>query len=117
MKRHLIVLGGTILAVAAVATAGVASGFGSQTSVRSFGHVTPMGPNTSGKKAVSLAQLRGVNFVSGCGFSHRNTDDVIVYPAQPGKSHDHTYIGNDSTNAFSTVGSMAGATTSCRRPG
>ena len=117
MKRHLIVLGGSLLAVAAVATAGVASGFGSQTSVRSFGHVKQMGPNMAGKKATSLAQLRGVNFVSGCRFSHRNTDDVIVYPGQPGKSHDHTYLGNDSTNAFSTVGTMLGATTSCRRPG
>jgi len=117
MKRHLIVLGGSLVAVAVVATAGIASGFGSQTSVRSFGHVKQMGPNGSGKKATSLAQLRGVNFVSGCRFSHRNTDDVIVYPGQPGKSHDHTYLGNDSTNAFSTVGTMLGATTSCRRPG
>lgn len=117
MKRHLIVLGGSLLAVAAVAAAGAASSFGSQGSARSFSRVKQMGPNTSGKKALSLAQLRGVNFVSGCGFSHRNADDPIVYPNQPGKSHDHTFLGNDTTNAFSTVGTMLGASTSCRRPG
>ena len=58
-----------------------------------------------------------VNFVSGCRFSHRNTDDPIVYPGQPGKSHDHTFIGNDTTNAFSTLASLQGKSSSCRRAG
>jgi hypothetical protein len=117
MKRHLIILGGSLVAIAAVAAAAAAASFGSQTSVRSFQHVKQMGPSTSGRKATSLAQLKGVNFVSACAFSHRNTDDPIVYPGQPGKSHDHTFLGNDTTDAFSTVGTMLGATTSCRRPG
>jgi hypothetical protein len=40
-----------------------------------------------------------------------------VFPGEPGKSHDHTFIGNDTTNAFSTLGTMLGATSSCRRSG
>ena len=56
----------------------------------------PAGPVTS------VDQLRGVSFVSRCTFSHRAPDDPIVYPAQPGASHDHTFLGNKTTNAFST---------------
>ncbi len=40
-----------------------------------------------------------------------------MYPGQPGKSHDHTFIGNDTTNAFSTLTSLLGQSSSCRRPG
>jgi hypothetical protein len=61
--------------------------------------------------------LQGVNFVSVCRFSHRNQDDVIIYPGQPGKSHDHTYVGNRSTNAASTLDSLLAAGTTCQRPG
>ena len=32
-----------------------------------------------------------------CGFSHRNQDDPIVFFNQPGRSHDHTYFGNEAT--------------------
>lgn len=118
MKRHLIIAGASLLAVATVGAAAAASSSpGSQTSVRSFAHVKQVGPSTSGRKATSLEQLKGVNFVSGCGFSHRNTDDPIVYPGQPGKSHDHTFLGNSTTNAVSTTATMLGASTSCRRPG
>ena len=41
-----------------------------------------------------------------CSFSHRNHDDPIVFPRQPGRSHDHTFFGNRSTNAFSTPASL-----------
>ena len=60
--------------------------------------------------------LRGVNFISVCGFSHRGPDDPIVLPRQPGFSHDHTFVGNDSTNAFSTPAQLRGGGTTCRRP-
>jgi Domain of unknown function (DUF1996) len=46
------------------------------------------------------------SFVVACSFSHRNHDDPIVFPRQPGRSHDHTYFGNRSTNAFSTPASL-----------
>jgi hypothetical protein len=50
-----------------------------------------------------------------CGFSHRNQDDPIVFFNQPGRSHDHTYFGNESTKASSTPASLrASGETTCR---
>lgn len=69
-------------------------------------------PNAQG-----LRMLQGVNFVNACGFSHRRGDDPIVYPGRPGLSHDHTFVGNTSTNAFSTVSSLRAARTTCSRSG
>jgi hypothetical protein len=59
---------------------------------------------------------RGVRyFAIGCAFSHRNQDDPIVFPGQRGRSHDHTYFGNETTNASSTPDSLrAAGQTSCR---
>ncbi len=71
----------------------------------------------AGAPATSMRDLSGVNFVSGCGFSHRGPDDPIVYPGQPGRSHDHSFVGNVSTNAFSTLGSLRGVASTCRRLG
>jgi Domain of unknown function (DUF1996) len=48
-------------------------------------------------------------FAVPCRFSHRNQDDPIVYPGRPGRSHDHTYFGNASTDAFSTPASLHNA--------
>jgi hypothetical protein len=59
--------------------------------------------------------LRGVNFIESCRFSHRAPDDPIVFPGKPGASHDHTFVGNRTTNAFSTFGSLISASTSCMR--
>jgi hypothetical protein len=64
----------------------------------------------------ALNPFPGVNFTSGCRFSHRAPDDPIVYPGQPGKSHDHSFVGNDSTDASSTLESLQASTTTCRRP-
>jgi hypothetical protein len=50
-----------------------------------------------------------------CGFSHRNQDDPIVFFNQPGKSHDHTYFGNEATKANSTPAALrASGQTTCR---
>ena len=119
MRRYAIVAVVTALGVGGVVGAGAAaSEFGSQGSSRSFERVANgVQPAGRSKPVKSLARLRGVNFVSGCRFSHRNTDDPIVFPGQPGKSHDHTFIGNDTTNAFSTLSSLLGQSSSCRRPG
>ena len=67
--------------------------------------------------AVSMRQLAGVNFVSGCGFSHRGPDDPIVFPGQPGRSHDHSFVGSVSTNAYSTLSTLQHSATTCRRLG
>jgi hypothetical protein len=61
--------------------------------------------------------LADVNFVSSCRFSHRRPDDPIVAPGQPGASHDHTFVGNRTTSAFSTVETLLAGATSCRRAG
>jgi len=64
---------------------------------------------------VSRADLRGVNFVESCRFSHSAPDDPIVFPGKAGASHDHTFVGNRSTGAFSTYASLRRSGTSCRR--
>jgi uncharacterized protein DUF1996 len=65
----------------------------------------------------SRASLAGVNFISSCRFSHRRPDDPIVFPAQAGASHDHSFVGNRTTSAFSTVETLLAAGTSCQRAG
>ena len=69
------------------------------------------------KRDARTAELRGVNFVSRCGFSHRAPDDPIVFFGQPGASHDHSFVGNTGTNASSTLASLLAAGTTCARPG
>jgi hypothetical protein len=64
---------------------------------------------------VTRADLRGVNFVETCAFSHRAPDDPIVFPGKPGASHDHTFVGNQTTDAFSSFGSLRSSGTTCRR--
>ena len=61
--------------------------------------------------------LNGVNFISVCGFSHRGNDDPIVYPNRPGISHDHSFVGNVSTDASSTLATLRAAKTTCQRAG
>ena len=69
------------------------------------------------RPAPNARALQGVNFVGSCTFSHMNMDDPIVSPGQPGASHDHSFVGNTTTNAFSTLGSLRAAATTCKRPG
>ncbi|MEP7158092.1 MAG: DUF1996 domain-containing protein [Chloroflexota bacterium] len=57
------------------------------------------------------------NFVSRCLFSHMAADDPIVHPGVPGDSHNHTFVGNVSTDAFSTLESLSAAATTCHRLG
>jgi len=76
----------------------------------------PGGPTEQAGKA-RLPQLQGVNFIGNCRFSHRAQDDPIVFPGTPGASHDHSFVGNRTTNAFSTLATLLGGSTTCRRPG
>lgn len=63
---------------------------------------------------VSPAQARAETadgvFITACNFSHRLSDDPIVFPGQPGASHSHDFIGNPTTNANSTYESMTAVT-------
>ena len=71
----------------------------------------------AGAKATGMAQLKGVNFVGNCRFSHRAPDDPIVSPRRPGASHDHSFVGNTTTSAFSTLASLRRGSTTCMRAG
>jgi hypothetical protein len=120
MNKYFVTAATTLIGIGALVAAGAAaSGFGSQSSTRSFARLSHrVRPDVRlGRVAPSLVRLRGVNFVSGCTFSHRNNDDPIVYPGKPGLSHDHTFIGNNSTNAFSSLDTLKGQTSTCRRAG
>jgi hypothetical protein len=64
---------------------------------------------------VMRADLAGVNFVETCRFSHSASDDPIVFPGKPGASHHHSFVGNTTTDAFSTFGSLRSGETTCRR--
>jgi hypothetical protein len=74
---------------------------------------------TSGYSASSLTRAEaagfpgGPHFVVQCGFTHRNNDDAIVFPGQPGRSHNHTYVGNFSVDASTQLGSLLGGRSSC----
>jgi hypothetical protein len=72
-------------------------------------------PGQNGEPGVTRGDLRGVNFVENCRFSHSAPDDPIVFPGKAGASHDHTFVGNRSTNASSTYASLRRSPTSCRR--
>ena len=39
-----------------------------------------------------------------------------MFPGQPGLSHQHTFVGNRTTNAFSSFGSLRSSGTTCLRP-
>jgi Domain of unknown function (DUF1996) len=71
--------------------------------------------NGDGKRReLPLRRLHGVNFISACAFSHRAPDDPIVFPGRPGASHDHSFVGNRTTNASSSLASLLESATSCR---
>ncbi|MEU0335398.1 DUF1996 domain-containing protein [Streptomyces sp. NPDC006193] len=56
-------------------------------------------------------------FQANCSVTHTAPDDPIVYPQQPGKSHDHTFMGNTTTDANSTTASLGAGRTTCKAPG
>ena len=67
--------------------------------------------------AQASSEVAALPLVVACGFSHRSHDDPIVYPRQRGRSHDHTFFGNRSTDAFSTPASLrATRRTTCALP-
>src|SRR5918997_5784990 len=57
------------------------------------------------------------SFISPCGTNaegHRNSDNFMAAPGKRnGSQHVHDYVGNLSTDAFSTIESLAAAGTTC----
>jgi Domain of unknown function (DUF1996) len=68
----------------------------------------------AGSASASTPKLHGSNFWSNCRFSHTANDDPIVVPRLPGRSHQHTFFGNVSTGAYSTLASLRRAATTCK---
>jgi hypothetical protein len=78
--------------------------------------VAPSGSATlqaAARAAQSGGFPNGGYFVVTCGFSHRSNDDPIVFPDAPGRSHNHTFVGNRSVSAGSTPESLIGGSTTC----
>src|SRR5215216_97922 len=71
--------------------------------------------NRSHAVAPELGGFEDVNFISLCRFSHRKPDDPIVFPGQPGLSHDHTFFGATATDAYSTPPALLGQRSTCSR--
>jgi hypothetical protein len=61
-------------------------------------------------------RLPSVAFVVTCIRSHQAKDDPILFPGTPGASHLHSFFGNRSTKASSSVADMLQADTSCEDP-
>ena|GEM_PF-1456355 len=58
-----------------------------------------------------------VNFVAVCSVTKRAPDDPIVFPGQPGRSHDHTFSGSLVINANSTADELLRGPTNCTNSG
>ena len=57
-------------------------------------------------------------FQANCAVSRSNlADDPIIYPGKAGASHMHTFMGNTTTNASSTLASLQAGNTACLAPG
>jgi hypothetical protein len=56
---------------------------------------------------------RRVDFTVTCTVAKTSSDDPIVFPRQPGAAHHHTFGGNLSTDAYTTVNSLSAADTNC----
>jgi hypothetical protein len=76
----------------------------------SFGVVAGAAP------ASQTERLHGNNFFANCRFSHTAADDPILFPGRPGAAHPHTFFGNRSTNAHSTLATLRSADTTCKPP-
>ena len=59
------------------------------------------------------APVRVAEFVAHCDFSHRASDDPIVFPNRPGAAHRHDFYGNRSARARSTTRSLQRGNTTC----
>ena len=70
----------------------------------------------SATAASAASSDHGASFAVRCDFSHRLSDDPIVYPGKLGASHSHDFLGNKSANAKSTYQTMIAAPTTCSRP-
>ncbi|MFE1957953.1 DUF1996 domain-containing protein [Streptomyces sp. NPDC059479] len=65
------------------------------------------------KAAAAPEVVRVAEFLAECKFSHRLPDDPIVVPGLPGGSHMHSFFGSHATDAYTNLGDLKGAATTC----
>lgn len=125
---------GTAGAALPPAAASSAPSGSSSASPSGAGHPVPgvqdpeaMGPSTLAAAVPPLTVTgtkarRGFHeFQANCTVTDHRSDDPLVFPGMPGASHNHTFFGNRTTTAASTVAALAAgaasAGTSCVAPG
>jgi hypothetical protein len=59
------------------------------------------------------AARAAAGWINDCPFSHAAMDDPIVFPREPGASHRHDFLGNETTDAYSTYRSLRNGSTTC----
>jgi hypothetical protein len=117
-RTHLVALSAAVVALVASGSSGAA---GSQPAdplpTSAPGATTSSGATSSPMRASRVVFRHHIaewNVL--CSADHFAMDDPIVFPGQPGMSHMHTFYGNTSTDAYSTVDSLAAASpSSCGR--
>lgn len=65
-------------------------------------------------KPVTGNPVKVAEFHATCTVSHHGSDDPIVFPGLAGVSHNHTFLGNKSTDANSTAQTLFAASTTCK---
>jgi hypothetical protein len=69
--------------------------------------------STSGAGTAGAITGNTGKFESVCFYDHSAKDDPIVFPGQPGASHLHDFISNNTTNANTTLASLQAGSTNC----
>ncbi|GAA0511592.1 hypothetical protein Ade02nite_44820 [Paractinoplanes deccanensis] len=78
-----------------------------QAQLAAFNAMTP--------KPITNNPVRVSEFNASCTVSHAKADDPIVLPGLPGGSHMHSFLGNDSTDAYTTTETLLkNAGSSCK---
>ncbi|WP_432826598.1 DUF1996 domain-containing protein [Dactylosporangium sp. CA-092794] len=84
------------------------------------GYIMAPNPVTNVKPSHEVPPNKGGfhEFQANCSVSRSNVgDDPIVFPNLPGASHSHTFMGNTTTNAASTIDSLSKGQTTCKAKG
>ncbi|MEO3810211.1 DUF1996 domain-containing protein [Sphaerisporangium sp. B11E5] len=71
------------------------------------------GGTASPSPTIPPGAVRVAEFLADCPFSHRLPDDPIIFPGLAGASHMHSFFGNTTTNANSTVQSLLAGRSNC----
>jgi len=95
-------------------------GSGATTATTATGWIMAPNPVTNVKPSHEIPPNKGGfhEFQANCSVSRTNVgDDPIVFPNLPGAAHLHTFMGNTTTNAASTIESLSKGQTTCKAKG